>query len=310
MLTKILEIREKLLLLYKKHEKVIHYSFKFIITFFIVAKLNHTIGYSEVFKKTSVVLLFSIFITIIPSSWMLFLLGVIIISNIAFASLEAAILIGSILLIMYLIYIRLAPKMSFFIIAVPVLFVIKLPYIVPLYAGIFSNPLSIIPIIFGLIIYYSASALPSVTNISSNNSTELSKIILQMYKELLSTVLDNKEMIFTVVIFTIIILLTYWLSKLSIDYIWYISIGIASLFNIIAFIIGIIKFSLSHNVLGVIISTIISAVVIVIFLIFRCVLDYTRAEKVQYEDDDYYYYVKAIPKIHISTLNKEVKHIK
>ena len=42
---------------------------------------------------------------------------------------------------------------------------------------------------------------------------------------------------------------------------------------------------------------------------FRMVLDYTSVENVQFEDDDYYYYVKAVPKISVAAPDKKVKKI-
>ncbi len=38
-------------------------------------------------------------------------------------------------------------------------------------------------------------------------------------------------------------------------------------------------------------------------------VDYSRAEYLQYEDDEYYYYVKAIPKMRISRPERSVKTI-
>jgi disulfide oxidoreductase YuzD len=38
-------------------------------------------------------------------------------------------------------------------------------------------------------------------------------------------------------------------------------------------------------------------------------VDYTRTERVQFEDDEYYYYVKAVPKNMIAEPKKTVKKI-
>ena len=35
-------------------------------------------------------------------------------------------------------------------------------------------------------------------------------------------------------------------------------------------------------------------------------LDYKRTERVQFEDDDYYYFVKAVPKKMVESLDKEI----
>ena len=42
---------------------------------------------------------------------------------------------------------------------------------------------------------------------------------------------------------------------------------------------------------------------------FRFCLDYSRTEKVQFEDDEYYYYVKAVPKMTVSAPTNTVKKI-
>ena len=42
---------------------------------------------------------------------------------------------------------------------------------------------------------------------------------------------------------------------------------------------------------------------------FRFCVDYSRTEKVQFEDDEYYYYVKAVPKMTVSMSTKTVKRI-
>ena len=39
---------------------------------------------------------------------------------------------------------------------------------------------------------------------------------------------------------------------------------------------------------------------------FRFCLDYSRTEKVQFEDDEYYYYVKAVPKAIVAGTDKKV----
>ena len=43
--------------------------------------------------------------------------------------------------------------------------------------------------------------------------------------------------------------------------------------------------------------------------LFFLSVDYSRSENLQYEDDEYYYYVKAVPKIVVSTPEKTVKRI-
>ena len=58
-----------------------------------------------------------------------------------------------------------------------------------------------------------------------------------------------------------------------------------------------------------IIGIIIGAVAAYICKIVFFSVDYKRTEYVQYEDDEYYYYVKAVPKVGVAVPEKKVKRI-
>ena len=53
---------------------------------------------------------------------------------------------------------------------------------------------------------------------------------------------------------------------------------------------------ISGKIMGLVVGTLVSLAVAFLleFLFFN--LDYSRTERVQFEDDEYYYYVKAVPK--------------
>ena len=53
----------------------------------------------------------------------------------------------------------------------------------------------------------------------------------------------------------------------------------------------------------------VSALIAVVYHFFVFAVDYTRTEYVQFEDDDYYYYVKAVPKSFITRAEKSIKNI-
>ena len=79
--------------------------------------------------------------------------------------------------------------------------------------------------------------------------------------------------------------------------------------NVILNLLGILIFDNGPSVLGLIFSTIIAVPVAMLIGFLFVGLDYSRTERVQFEDDDYYYYVKAVPKMHIQTPSKTIKRI-
>ena len=65
-----------------------------------------------------------------------------------------------------------------------------------------------------------------------------------------------------------------------------------------------------HTSYGALIGGSIAAIAVGLILeLFFFTVDYARSENLQYEDDEYYYYVKAVPKISVSTPEKTVKRI-
>ena len=72
---------------------------------------------------------------------------------------------------------------------------------------------------------------------------------------------------------------------------------------------GSLVLGISPKFVSVIIGGIVSALLALILQLTVFSLDYSRTEFVQFEDDEYYYYVKAVPKISIAVPEKKVKKI-
>ncbi|MFQ9522030.1 MAG: hypothetical protein ACLRZR_11730, partial [Turicibacter sp.] len=63
------------------------------------------------------------------------------------------------------------------------------------------------------------------------------------------------------------------------------------------------------DIVYTIISTLLSMIVGVVLYFFVFAVDYSRVEYTQFEDDEYYYYVKAVPKISVTKPDVKVKRI-
>ena len=116
-------------------------------------------------------------------------------------------------------------------------------------------------------------------------------------------------MVVTIVAFAVTLTLVYVIRRLSIDYAWTIAMVAGAFVNIMVILIGDLMFDTEVSLLGAIIGTIISFLLTVVLQFFVFHVDYSRTEKVQFEDDEYYYYVKAVPKVTMARPEKQVKHI-
>ena len=70
-----------------------------------------------------------------------------------------------------------------------------------------------------------------------------------------------------------------------------------------------IDMSLACSVPSTILGGIVSAGIAWFLQFFIHSVDYTRTSKVQFEDDDYYYYVKAVPKVKVAAPDVRVKRV-
>jgi hypothetical protein len=96
---------------------------------------------------------------------------------------------------------------------------------------------------------------------------------------------------------------------MAIDYAWTIAIIAGALSDVMILLVGDLIFDTNVSILGLIVGTIFSVAIAKIVEFFDFHVDYSRTEKVQFEDDEYYYYVKAVPKITVAKPARTVKKI-
>ena len=105
------------------------------------------------------------------------------------------------------------------------------------------------------------------------------------------------------------ILVVYLIRRLSMDYSWVVAIVAGAVTQLVVIFMGDFLFSVSIPVGPMILSLAGSALLAVVYDFFIFSVDYTRTEYVQFEDDDYYYYVKAVPKMTVATPEFKVQKI-
>lgn len=294
--------------IYKKQEKMINYAAKFLILFYVFSKVNSFVEGTPI-NNILVNLGLAIISLILAPKWIVLLMMLTVTGQIFLVSAETAILIFTLMLIIYLSFARLFPKLSLFIIAVPLCFYFKVPLVIPLVAGLFLGLETIIPITIGVLVHYSTSFVSSILNTKAEDLFDIPIVIFDILTRYLTYLLDNREFLTTVILFLGVIVITYILKRLSIQYATHIAIISGSLLYVIGMIMSIFIMDLELNPLIIFIQAILALAIVFIIQFFKVVLNYPRSETVQFEDDDYYYYVKAVPKIKYNLSKKQIKRI-
>lgn len=315
-MTTLLEIKELITSIYKKFEKIILPIGKFIVALMVLIQLNGFLATFEstskldILSRTSTSAALAVLVAFMPGSWFVLLLIVLICAKLFFVSIEATLVVFIVLLVLYLMFVRLFPKFAYLTILVPIFYGFKLGYLLPIFAGIFIGPAAIVPISVGVIVFYMSRVLPGLLQIQSAELFDLPNTLIAMYRFVIDSASSNRNMILTIFVFALVIVVTYLVSQIEMDFVWYLAIGAGAITNIFGFIIGNIVLNATIGMVGIFVGTLISAIIVAIMQFFRFSLDYQKAERVQFEDDEYFYYVKAIPKIKITKAKKEIKTIK
>lgn len=303
-MTNLLEMREYIKNFCSKYEEYVLSALKLVLGLIVFGTINGKLGYAQKLDNAAVVLVAALLCSFLPSGIMIVLAGAFILFHLFSLSLECTVIMMLLFIIVFLCYFRFEPKSGILLILTPVSFLIGIPYLMPVAAGLLFSPVTAIPVAFGAVIYYVLSYI-----VSNEAMFGGSKCGAAAFRDIVDALLGNKEMLIVVAAFVITVMLVYAFRRMSMDYSWTIAIVAGTLADIAILLVGDLMYDANFSILAVIAGSMVSALLAFVIQFFMFNLDYVRTEKVQFEDDDYYYYVKAVPKMSVSTPAKKVKSI-
>lgn len=305
-MTAMLEMKQKIRVFYSQHDMIILPILKFILAFITFTGINSTLGFMEELNSIFIVLILSILCSLLPINAIVVFGFVLIIGHSYGLGLEVAAFALALLILLTILFLRFSTKDNLALILTPIGFGLRIPTAIPVACGLLRNPLSAVPASCGVILYHLMKLLKDNSAILRGKDTE----ILDKMKLLLDGLVKNQEMWLTMLAFVIVIMLTYLVRKMSVDYSWHIAIVGASLLYVAVVAAGGLFLDIETSISGVLISAAGALVIGFIIEFFAMGVDYSRTENLQYEDDEYVYYVKAVPKAFVTTPNREIKSIR
>lgn len=308
-MTNLLEIREQIRKFYGKYTAFIVPVVKMIFAMAVMLTWNLNLGYMTQLKNPLVFAAICLVCGILPFGAIIFVMMMLFLAHLYALSLEVAVTALVILLIMALLYYIFLPGDSVVMGITPVVFGVQLPYFMPLATGLLGNILTCIPMTFGIIIYY---IMITVRDNAAMFAEAGTLTVLQKYTQLLTLMRENTWMQLLIVSFVITSLVVYAIRRLSVDYAWLIAIATGTVVNIIIILAGSFIMNLpsgSFSLVLLIFQSLLSAGFSLILHFMFFAVDYTRTEYTQFEDDEYYYYVKAVPKLAVTKSQVRVKKI-
>jgi hypothetical protein len=303
----LLELKEKLKKIYGENNSIIRPLVKFIVALASFVALDVSIGYMTKIRNPLIAIVLAALCAFIPGEFTILLLSVFMLAHLYAISAEFCLIALCVVLVMYLLFLRFSPKQGYIIIATVMLCGLKLYAAVPIIIGIGFGISSAIPVSFGIIIYNvirTASSYESaITSASSVSDT------VQQMSYIAESFVNDRACIVTIIAAIVTIIVMGCLKKLTVDNAWTFALVAGALVEFLILMVGMLALNANLNFLSMFIGLVVGVALGYVCKVLLFSVDYKRTEYVQYEDDEYYYYVKAVPKITITGEDVKVKHI-
>ena len=305
-MTALLELRENLKKIYSRNEAFILPVIKFLLSFIVLSIINGKMGYMTKLDNMAIVLIVSLMCSFLPTGFMAFFAMMFAVLHMYALSIETAAVGLVVFLLLYLLFLRFTAKEALVVVLTPVLCMLKLPYVMPVAMGLIGTPASCVSVGCGVVVYYLIQTV--ITNAPTINSMGAEEATAKL-RLLIDGMLGNKAMLVMIAAFAITVIVVYLIRRMSVDHSWTIAMVAGVMIEVMILLVGDLMYDTNLSIVSALLGAVVTLIVCKIIEFFRFCLDYSRTEKVQFEDDEYYYYVKAVPKMTVAAPTNTVKKI-
>lgn len=299
----ILEWRGQLQRVYGKYSAYIMKGLQFILGLFVFGAINSNIGFMEKASSLVCTVGLAVICTLLPLVVMALAATALVLLHLYTLSVGVAIVAALFFLLMYIFYFRFCSKNSWLVLLTAVSFTLNVPLVIPVAVGLLGGPASLISAALGTFTYYMLHIVK--TSSSTYKSGELVEVIVTFTKQ----VITNKEMLVMLAVVVVCGILVYGIRISSLDHSWKIASVTGVVAEAAACIVGNVVFGV-HISYGMLMADAVLAIFAGLLLeVLFLSVDYSRTEHLEFEDDEYHYYVKAVPKLVATVPEKNVKQI-
>ena len=305
-MTALLELRENLKKIYSRNEAFILPVIKFLLGVIVLSIINGKMGYMTKLDNMAIVLIVSLLCSFLPTGFMAFFAMMFAVLHMYALSIETAAVGLVVFLLLYLLFLRFTTKEALVVVLTPVLCMLKLPYVMPVAMGLIGTPASCVSVGCGVVVYYLLQTV--ITNAPTINSMGAEEATAKL-RLLIDGMLGNKAMLVMIAAFAITVIVVYLIRRMSVDHSWTIAMVAGVMIEVMILLVGDLMYDTNLSIVSALLGAVVTLIACKIIEFFRFCLDYSRTEKVQFEDDEYYYYVKAVPKMTVAAPTNTVKKI-
>ena len=281
--------------------------FRFVLALLVYVTINNGVGHMEALKSPVLVTLLAMLNAVLPTNAIIVFAAILTILHLYAYSLMCAGVVVVLFTLMFLLYFRFSPKDPLAVIFTPLAFAMHIPYAVPICAGLGGSPYSCVSVACGALAYYTVVFLNSgAVDVDTGDVESIASAL----RGTINGIIGNKSMHLFVFAFMVTTLCVYIIKRLKINYSWVIAILSGAVIDLVFIIAGSAFIHTEVSILSLFVGTLFALPIAFILMFFVFMVDYSRTEYLQFEDDEYYYYVKAVPKISSGGFEQEERNIR
>ena len=283
-MTALLEMKQNIKRFYGQYEVYILPVLKFALAFVYFLWINSNMGYMKQLDNIFVILILALVCSILPTSVMMFIGFAMMIGHCYAVGVEVAGFMLVLILFMMILFLRFSKSQNLVLILTPLSFGFSVPALLPLSAGLLGSAVSALPAGCGVVIYYFIRFVHAQSAALSDQGTE----IAEKLKLLSDGLVQNWAMWITVIAFVVVVLLVNLLRTRAFDYAWRIAIIVGGVTYILIILAGDFCLDVTVSMIPMIFSTVASVLVGFVLEFFVFGGDYSRTERLEYEDDEFF----------------------
>ena len=298
--------RERLQRIYAAYSVYIMKGLQFLLGLLVFGMINANVGFMEMASSVFCTLGHAVVCTYYPKIVKVTESAALILLHFYALSVPIAIVSLLIFLLMYIFYFRFTPKKAWLLLVAALAFMLRIPFVLPVVFGLMGTPVWIVPAACGIIAYYMVAFVKaSTTVLQGADANGMVEGLMNFGRQ----VVTNREMWLMVLAASLGILVVNLIRTRAVDHAWKIASAAGACVCVIVTAAGNIVLDTHISYVITILSAILGVAAGLVLEFFFFSVDYSRTEHIQFEDDEYYYYVKAVPKVGVPVPEKKVKHI-
>ncbi|MBQ6590112.1 MAG: hypothetical protein IJH93_00990 [Lachnospiraceae bacterium] len=312
----IYQLRERLILFYKKQEYLLVPVFRFAVSLALLLLLRAHLGVhgpaGGALESTLLNVIIALVCSMLPPGFAAAVISLVMVWDLYRLSLEATALCAALLLLCLLVYFRFSPPDTMVLLIMPIAYALNLHYAVPVFAGLLFGPGTAVPVVFGLIftryVLLVEESLPAMGSTAAGAALTGERLISN-FRGLIDGMMGDRGLIILAAALAVTAVVVCFIRHLVMANAWTAAITVGCVLELLILLIGDMRFDTNIDLGRVFAGIVISFLLAQVFRFFAFNVDYLRIESTQFEDEDYYYYVKAVPKVMVPIPSMSVTNI-